>query len=92
MRSLADSDEVFESACDLNEVIDILCLVYIVYFRTYLMEILIWKKVNFLVRYVLVCIVFVVVVQVVVEDNIIVIPDVSVVNLNQVCSVFNMCF
>ena len=56
------------------------------------MEILIWKKVNFLVRYVLVCIVFVVVVQVVVEDNIIVIPDVSVVNLNQVCSIFNMCF
>ena len=33
----------------------------------------------------------VVVVQVVVEDNIIVIPDVSVVNLNQVCRVFNMC-
>ena len=54
MRSLADSDEVFELACDLNEVINIVCMVYIVYFRTYLMEILIWKKVNFLVRYVLV--------------------------------------
>ena len=54
MRSLADSDEVFESACDLNEVINIVCMVYIVYFRTYLMEILIWKMVNSLVRYVLV--------------------------------------
>ena len=53
MRSLADSDEVFESACDLNEVINIVCMVYIVYFRTYLMEILIWKMVNSLVRYVL---------------------------------------
>lgn len=54
MRSLADSDEVFELACDLNEVIDILYLLYIVYFSTYLTEILIWKKVNLLVRYVLV--------------------------------------
>ena len=54
------------------------------------MEILIWKKVNFLVMYVLVCIVFVVVVQVVVEDNIIVIPDVSLVNLNQVYSIINI--
>ena len=50
MRSLADLDEVFESACDLNEVMVILCLVYIVYFRTYLTKSLIWKMVNFLVR------------------------------------------
>ena len=50
MRSLADSDEVFESVCDLNEVMVILCLLYIVYFRTNLTKSPIWKMVNFLVR------------------------------------------
>ena len=84
VRSLADSDEVFESACDLNEVKNI--YVYQVY--SVLQNLLddsdmeegeiISEVLCFL------CVRYVIVVQVVVEENIIVIPDVSSVNLNQV--------
>ena len=84
VRSLADSDEVFESACDLNEVKDI----YIFQVYGVLQNLLddsdmeegeiISEVLCFL------CVRYVIVVQVVVEENIIVIPDVSSINLNQV--------
>ena len=49
MRSLADSDEVFESACDLDEVNSGLNILYMVCYRTYLMTL--WKRVRSPVRY-----------------------------------------
>ena len=50
MRSLADSDSVFESACDYDEVYFIYVSVslYMLY-RTYLMTV--WRKVKLLARY-----------------------------------------
>ena len=93
VRSLADSDSVFESACDLDEVYHVcVCLIYNI-LQNLLDDTMEEGEITSEVIYS--CVLIYNVVQVIVEEHIIVIPDVSSVNLNEVDSgclfVYNNC-
>ena len=84
VRSLADSDSVFESACDLDEVYHVhVCLIYNI-LQNLLDDTMEEGEITSEVIYS--CVLNYNVVQVIVEEHIIVIPDVSSVNLNEVNS------
>ena len=84
VRSLADSDSVFESACDLDDVYHVcVCLIYNI-LQNLLDDTMEEGEITSEVLYS--CVFLCNVVQVIVEENIIIIPDVSSVNLNEVNS------